>query len=134
MTSKKCSVPIFTSCAENSTDRLFCCKLFHFLVGISLACRTAYSYSRVSIIYALTIRDAEQVTRWPQELEVQSYTSASENKEELEQALLENQVKALRHYCAKHGFRQARSGFCNPLSNARISCTLLSASDEQAAR
>ena len=49
------------------------------------------------IIYALTIRDAEQVTRWlkSQELEVQSYTSASENKEELEQALLENQVKAL---------------------------------------
>ena len=45
----------------------------------------------------MTIRDAEQVTRWlkSQELEVQSYTSASENKEELEQALLENQVKAL---------------------------------------
>ena len=49
------------------------------------------------IIYTLTRRAAEQVTLWLQSegLEVQSYTRDSENREELEQALLENRVKAL---------------------------------------
>ena len=49
------------------------------------------------IIYTLTVRDAEQVTRWLQScgLAVESYTSQSENREQLEQELLGNQVKAL---------------------------------------
>ncbi len=49
------------------------------------------------IVYALTIRDAELVTRWlrSQGLNAQCYTGKSENREELEQALLENRVKAL---------------------------------------
>ena len=49
------------------------------------------------IIYALTIRDAEQVARWLRSrgLNVEAYTGRSENREELEQALLENRVKAL---------------------------------------
>ena len=49
------------------------------------------------IIYTLTVRDANQVARWLQSqgLNVQAYTSRSENREELEQALLENRVKAL---------------------------------------
>ena len=49
------------------------------------------------IIYTLTVRDAEQVTRWLQSggLAVKSYTSRSENREQLEQELLDNRVKAL---------------------------------------
>ena len=49
------------------------------------------------IIYTLTVRDAEQVTRWLQScgLAVQSYTSQSEGREQLEQELLDNRVKAL---------------------------------------
>ena len=49
------------------------------------------------IIYTLTVHDAEQVTAWLQSqgLNVQSYTGRSEYREELEQALLENRVKAL---------------------------------------
>lgn len=49
------------------------------------------------IIYTLTIRAAEQVTRWLQSegLEVKAYTSRSENREQLEQELLDNRVKAL---------------------------------------
>ena len=49
------------------------------------------------IIYTLTIRDANQVARWlqAQGLNVEAYTGRSENREELEQALLENRVKAL---------------------------------------
>ena len=49
------------------------------------------------IIYTLTIRDAEQITCWLQSqgLNVQAYTSRSENREELESSLLENRVKAL---------------------------------------
>lgn len=49
------------------------------------------------IIYTLTVRAAEQVTRWLQScgLEVKSYTSQSENREQLEQELLDNRVKAL---------------------------------------
>ena len=49
------------------------------------------------IIYTLTIRAAEQVTDWLQSqgLEVKAYTSRSENREELEQELLDNRVKAL---------------------------------------
>ena len=49
------------------------------------------------IIYTLTIRDAEQVARWLQSqgLNVQAYSSRSENREELEKALLDNSVKAL---------------------------------------
>jgi ATP-dependent DNA helicase RecQ len=49
------------------------------------------------IIYTLTIRDAVHVAEWLQSrgVSVESYTSESENREELEQALLENRVKAL---------------------------------------
>ena len=49
------------------------------------------------IIYTLTIRDAGVVTRWLQfcGLNVQEYTGRSENREDLEQALLDNRVKAL---------------------------------------
>ena len=49
------------------------------------------------IIYTLTIRDAEQVARWLQSqgLKVEAYSSRSENREELEEALLNNSVKAL---------------------------------------
>ena len=49
------------------------------------------------IIYTLTIRDANQVARWLQSrgLNVQAYTSRSENREDLEQDLLHNRVKAL---------------------------------------
>ena len=49
------------------------------------------------IIYTLTIRAAEQVTHWLQSqgLDVEAYTSRSENREELEQELLDNRVKAL---------------------------------------
>jgi ATP-dependent DNA helicase RecQ len=49
------------------------------------------------IIYALTVRDATQVARWlrSQGLNVQAYTARSDNREELEQALLTNRIKAL---------------------------------------
>ena len=50
------------------------------------------------IIYTLTIRDAEQVAEWLQSrgVEVESYTGQTgDHREELEQALIENRVKAL---------------------------------------
>ena len=49
------------------------------------------------IIYTLTKRDAGQIAHWLQsrELNVEAYTSDSDNREELEHALLENRVKAL---------------------------------------
>lgn len=50
------------------------------------------------IIYTLTIRDAEQVANWLRSrgLNVESYTGETgERREELENALLENRVKAL---------------------------------------
>lgn len=49
------------------------------------------------IIYTLTVRDAERVAEWlrSRDLPVRSYTADSENREELENALLENRVKAL---------------------------------------
>ena len=51
------------------------------------------------IIYTLTVRDAEQVANWlrSQGIDVEAYTGQMEAKERerLEQALLENQVKAL---------------------------------------
>ena len=49
------------------------------------------------IVYTLTVTDANQVASWLQSrgLEVQSYTAKSENREDLEQVLLENRVKAL---------------------------------------
>ncbi len=49
------------------------------------------------IVYVLTHRDANQVSTWlrSQGLNVQPYTSRSDNREELEQALLNNRVKAL---------------------------------------
>lgn len=49
------------------------------------------------IIYTLTVRDAEQVARWLQSqgFEVFPYTGRSENRKELEEALLGNRVKAL---------------------------------------
>ena len=49
------------------------------------------------IVYVLTHRDANQVSTWlrSQGLNVQPYTSRSDNREELEQALQNNRVKAL---------------------------------------
>ena len=49
------------------------------------------------IIYALTVRDAVRVTEWLRSrgLNVECYTGRSDNREELEQALLENRVRAL---------------------------------------
>lgn len=49
------------------------------------------------IIYTLTVRDAEQVAAWLRSrgLEVESYTGSTGDRPELEQALLDNQVKAL---------------------------------------
>ncbi len=49
------------------------------------------------IIYALTVRDANQVAEWLKSrgLEVEPYTSDTDNREELEQNLLGNEVKAL---------------------------------------
>jgi hypothetical protein len=50
------------------------------------------------IVYTLTVRDAERVAAWlsTRGLDVQAYTSETgERREELEQALLENRVKAL---------------------------------------
>lgn len=49
------------------------------------------------IIYTLTIRDAGLITRWLQfcGFNVQEYTGRSENRAELEDALLANRVKAL---------------------------------------
>ncbi len=49
------------------------------------------------IIYALTVRDAERVAAWLRRcgFAAESYTSESEKRPELEQALLENKIKAL---------------------------------------
>jgi ATP-dependent DNA helicase RecQ len=49
------------------------------------------------IIYALTVRDANQVTEWlkTRGANVEAYTSETGMRQELEQALLENRVKAL---------------------------------------
>ena len=49
------------------------------------------------IVYTLTRRDAGEVARWLQSqgVNVQPYMAGSDNREELEQALLENRVKAL---------------------------------------
>jgi ATP-dependent DNA helicase RecQ len=49
------------------------------------------------IIYALTVRDAVQVAAWllSRGLEVAAYTSETEGRDEVEQDLLENRVKAL---------------------------------------
>jgi len=50
------------------------------------------------IVYTLTVRDAERVTKWlrSRDLNVESYTGETgERRAELEEALLENRVKAL---------------------------------------
>ncbi len=49
------------------------------------------------IIYTLTIRDANRVAEWLQSrgLAVHSYSARSDNREELEDLLLENRIKAL---------------------------------------
>jgi ATP-dependent DNA helicase RecQ len=49
------------------------------------------------IIYTLTVRDADQVAGWLKSrgFSVEAYTSQTENREKLEQALLCNEVKAL---------------------------------------
>lgn len=49
------------------------------------------------IIYTLTKRDANQVADWlrSQGLDIKAYTSDEENREGLENALLDNQIKAL---------------------------------------
>lgn len=65
--------------------------------------RLAWLAERISklpgngIIYTLTVRDAVQVAEWLRlnGLNVASYTSESENRDALEQSLMQNQVKAL---------------------------------------
>ena len=49
------------------------------------------------IIYTLTVRDANRVAEWLRDrgFEVQAYSSRSDDREELEERLLENRVKAL---------------------------------------
>ena len=49
------------------------------------------------IIYTLTIRDANRVAEWPQSrgFDARAYSSMSKDREELEDLLLENRVKAL---------------------------------------
>ncbi len=49
------------------------------------------------IVYTLTVRDADQVAAWLKSdgLDVEAYSGKVEGRAELEQALLENQVKAL---------------------------------------
>lgn len=49
------------------------------------------------IVYTLTVRDAEMVASWlrSRRLNVVAYTSESENRERLEEGLLQNRVKAL---------------------------------------
>ena len=49
------------------------------------------------IIYTLTVRDAEQVAAWLQSrgIEARAYTGQTDDRGELEQALLDNTVKAL---------------------------------------
>ena len=49
------------------------------------------------IVYTLTVRDANQVAQWlrSQGLAVESYTGQTDDREALEQALLDNRVKAL---------------------------------------
>ena len=49
------------------------------------------------IVYTLTVRDADTVADWLRfrGLEVESYTSKTSDREKLEQALLDNKVKAL---------------------------------------
>ena len=49
------------------------------------------------IVYTLTVRDADTVADWLRfrGLEVESYTSKTSDREKLEQALLDNRVKAL---------------------------------------
>jgi len=49
------------------------------------------------IVYTLTIRDAERVAEWLRQngIDAWAYHSGAENREELEERLLENQIKAL---------------------------------------
>jgi ATP-dependent DNA helicase RecQ len=49
------------------------------------------------IVYTLTVRDAEQVSAWllSRGISAPAYTGQSDGREELEEALLENRVKAL---------------------------------------
>jgi ATP-dependent DNA helicase RecQ len=82
------------------------------------------------IIYTLTVRDAEQVAAWlrSREIKVEAYTGETgERRPELEEALLDNRVKALVATTALGmGFDKPRSIFRYSLSNTGISCSLLS--------
>ena len=52
----------------------------------------------MTFVYTLTIRDAEHVARWlrTRDIEAEAYTGKSgDRRPELEQALLDNKVKAL---------------------------------------
>lgn len=59
--------------------------------------RTVPSLEGSGIIYTLTTRDAERVAEWLVENDISAeyYHAGAENREELEQQLLNNQVKAL---------------------------------------
>ena len=54
-------------------------------------------FSGSGVIYALTVRDANQVAQWLKSrgLNVEAYTSETADREQLEQDLIENRVKAL---------------------------------------
>ena len=103
----------------------------------SQAERLAWLAARVAalpghgIIYTLTVRDAEQVAAWLQSrgLNVASYTGKTgAGRAELEQALLENRVKALSgHDGAGDGFRQAGHRLRDPLPDAGLGGGLLPA-------
>jgi hypothetical protein len=84
------------------------------------------------IIYTLTVRDANQVADWlkTRGFNVEAYTGETgDRREELEQALLNNKVKALGcDDSAGHGLRQAGSGIRHPLPDARLGRRLLPAS------
>jgi ATP-dependent DNA helicase RecQ len=53
--------------------------------------------SSSGIIYTLTVRDAEMVARWlvARNIDARAYSSESEDREELEERLLNNEIKAL---------------------------------------
>ena len=83
------------------------------------------------IIYALTVRDANQVAEWLQSrgIDVEAYTGQTgERREELEHALLGNRVKALAATnCSRDGLRQARPRLRDSLPEPRLRGGLLPA-------
>ena len=82
------------------------------------------------IIYTLTVSDANQVAEWlkTRGFNVEATGETGDRRVELEQALLNNQVKALvGHHSLGHGLRQTRSGICDSLPDAGFGRRLLPA-------